>query len=138
MTCPGWSDELLTGDMLVDKQHRILFQMVEDLGTAIAEGRDDAAFADALFATLLYARDHFRDEEALMARISYPGLAAQQRMHAAFASDAGDMAQAYAKQRTIEPRVLYDYLSDWLDNHVRTQDMALARFLAAERQNSED
>ena len=133
MTHHGWSDELLTGDAHVDLQHRTLFQMVEELGDAIAEGRDDAVLTDTLFAVLLYAGEHFRDEEALMERIGYPGLDAQRRMHLMFASDAGKMAQAYAERRAVEAQVLYDHLSDWLDNHVRTQDMALARFLAAER-----
>lgn len=135
MTCPGWSDELLMGDPRVDAQHRTLFQMVEELGQAIRENRDDAVFTDTLFAVLLYAREHFRDEEALMERVGYPGLEAQRRMHEAFAVDAAEMAQAYVKQRDIEAQVLFDHLSDWLDNHVRTQDMALSRFLAAEREH---
>ena len=69
MTNHGWSDELLTGDAHVDLQHRTLFQMVEELGDAIAEGRDEAVLTDTLFAVLLYAGEHFRDEEALMERI---------------------------------------------------------------------
>jgi hemerythrin len=127
-----WSDELLTGEPLVDLQHKTLFEMVEALRVAIESGLEQAIFADSLFATLLYATEHFRDEEALMARVEYPGLAAQQRMHAAFASDAGEMAKAYAERQSVSAEVLHDFLSDWLDNHVRTQDALLARFLDAE------
>lgn len=133
-----WSDELLTGDAMVDEQHRTLFDMVGRFAEALDAGGDGEAVADALYEVLVYAEDHFRDEEALMERIEYPGLESQRRMHAAFAADAKEMARAFTEGHGVTGPVLLDYLTDWLDNHVRTQDMTLARFLAAEKQNSED
>lgn len=133
-----WNDELLTGDAMVDEQHRTLFEMVERFADALDAGGDGEAVADTLYEVLVYAEDHFRDEEALMERIDYPGLESQRRMHAAFAADAKDMARAFIERHSVTGPVLLDYLTDWLDNHVRTQDMALARFLAAEKRDSED
>lgn len=129
-----FSEELLTGDAVIDEQHRELFATARRLDEAIEAGRGNETVETILEELLGYAAVHFRDEEALMARIEYPGLDSQQAAHAAFATDASRMAADWMAGRGVSSAELSAHLSNWLERHVQTVDLLLARFLAAERE----
>lgn len=128
-----FNDDLLTGDAKIDEQHRQLFATVQRLDEAIAAGRGNQAVETILEELMGYAAVHFRDEEALMEEVGYPGLSFQQAAHAAFAADASQMAADWMAGRGVSSEKLSSHLSDWLMRHVQTVDLLFARFLAAER-----
>lgn len=130
-----WDEELLTGDAAIDEQHRELFALTEQLGQAIATGQGEDLVGSTLEELIGYAALHFRDEEALMADIEYPGLRSQSEAHAAFAADATRMQNEWLAGTGVSSEVLHAYIRDWLTQHVRTVDLLLARFLKAERED---
>lgn len=132
-----WDKELLTGDEAIDSQHRELFALTGVLGDAIAAGRGEALVDSTLEELIGYAALHFRDEEALMARIEYPGLESQKQAHSTFANDAMRMLDKRTAGEDVSGETLHEFIRDWLTKHVETVDLLLARFLEAEREAGE-
>lgn len=132
-----FQDELLTGDAVIDEQHRQLFATARHLEASIAAGRGTEVVETILEELLGYAAVHFRDEEALMESVGFPGLASQRIAHQAFAADAAQLAQDWMAGHGVSSEELSAYLSEWLSRHVETTDLLLARYLAAERGESE-
>jgi len=137
MGAKEWQDELLMGVPSIDAQHRELFSLLEELGDSITTGHGDELVERALEEILGYACVHFRDEEALMVEVGYPGITSQRAAHAEFASDATRITRDWATGAGVAIEDLYEYLYTWVVQHVETMDLLLARFLAAERDSQD-
>jgi len=133
MSCAEWNQELLTGEAAIDAQHRELFALLQQLGDAITAGHGDEIVGRILEELIGYAAVHFQDEEALMARVGYPGITHQRAAHEAFAADATRMMNEWVAGTGVASEDLYEYLYTWVAQHVETMDLLLARFLLAER-----
>lgn len=126
-----WEPAYDTGIHLIDRQHRTLFDNIIKLSVAITA--DDAAAVDEVFAFIEeYARQHFADEEALMASHDYPLLQEHRNEHRAF-------GRAFAQRRgeilsgrhdKLHAVFMIDlFLTDWLINHSTKTDRHFAKYL---------
>lgn len=79
----AWKDAFAIGDALIDAQHKSFFDEIN----AVAEALDQGAGREAVIAfyRTFYSGlvVHFRDEEALLARIAYPDVEAHHAEHQA-------------------------------------------------------
>ncbi len=117
-----WSDRFATGVELIDRQHRSLLQMTNELGDAITRG--DAAAGERLLQGLRdYAQHHFRDEEAwaLAAGVPAAVLDAHHGRHEAFVTELGQFSDLWA-QDGHHARTLHRFLSAWLITHILGED----------------
>lgn len=135
----AFTDQYRTGIQLVDDEHQRLFEIIREVNTLINNEllHDKYDEIMRLLAELRsYTEFHFHDEEMLMERIQYPGLAAQKRAHAAFVerlveidlSDLDDMdnnQQDYLNE-------LIQFLLGWLSNHILVSDKKIGEYI---RQN---
>ena len=83
-----------------------------------------------------YTEFHFHDEETLMERIQYPGLAAQKRAHAAFVErlveiDLSDLDNMDNNQQEYLNELI-QFLLGWLSNHILASDKKIGEYI---RQN---
>jgi len=72
MPIAQWGDTYKTGHETVDTQHQALFRMVNELHDAIIANKDQSVLFPTLERLAKYTVEHFKTEEALMTRISYP------------------------------------------------------------------
>ena len=121
---------------MVDEQHRRLFEIIKETDDLIHEQflYDKYDQIMHLLSQLReYTTSHFQDEEALMARIGYPGLEAQKRAHSAFIEklveidlseldDIDDNQQAYLLE-------LIQFLLSWLSNHILGADKKIGAYI---------
>ena len=80
-----WEDHYNVGVDIIDREHRKLFSILNklfDFGNT--EGKSHFACQEAIKYFKDHAIQHFADEEAYMASIEYPGLAAHRRIHQDF------------------------------------------------------
>ena len=129
----GWTPGLSVGVEAMDVQHRELFARLNILVSAVRSGRG----ADELGTTMEfldgYVREHFADEEKLMADAAYPGLEGHRRLHAGFVAELAAVRAALARpeaDRAALAERLHLSLRDWLLRHIRVEDRAYARHLA--------
>jgi len=128
-----WNErELGVHDVLMDAHHRELVAIINDLHAAISAERGREALAGSIARLNDYARFHFAAEEALLARLAYPDLVAQQQAHAEFNQQVAKMlTPAFAAQ----PRSTLDlitFLRDWLLTYIGGMDRAYGVWLAAQ------
>ena len=80
-----------------------------------------------------YVREHFADEEKLMAEAAFPGLEGHRRLHAGFVAELEAVRAALARpeaDRAALAERLHLSLRDWLLRHIRVEDRAYAKHLA--------
>ena len=126
-----WDDSLATGDATIDGQHRELFGRVNQLLEACGEGKGKKAVTETVGFLEDYARQHFRAEERLMTLSKYPGEGAQRRAHVEFMERVAELRACIGKSGAGLDLVISTnrLLVDWLINHVRKMDKALAQHL---------
>lgn len=130
MTEPRWEPSLETGDPLVDKQHRDIHELVDDI-----EAADDRP--DELMRVLERLMDHvdchFLTEEDLMRRSGYDPVRAADHIadHARLAEAARAAVLEFRAGDLTSMRPLAELLRDWLATHVHEQDRHLIDFVRA-------
>ncbi len=114
----AWGPELSTLVNAMDEEHKKLIRIINDLHRAMRTGQGHGRIQRLVGELADYSAEHFRDEEAFLESIGYPGLGEQRRLHETF------VKKVHAYQRQIEngERILSTevmaFLKDWLVNHI--------------------
>lgn len=135
----AFTDQYRIGIPLVDDEHQRLFEIIREVNALISNELLHDKYDEIMH--LLdelknYTEFHFHDEEALMERIQYPGLAAQKRAHAAFIErlveiDLSDLDNMDNNQQEYLNELI-QFLLGWLSNHILASDKKIGEFV---RQN---
>lgn len=122
-----WTDALLTGDAVIDAQHRSLFELLDQLKLAAAEQRTMLA-AYAITRLKHYVREHFDTEEALLRKCRFPKLDEHIAEHDKFRNK---LVEFQNKAVVLDVSGdMVDFLIDWLVNHIAKSDMRFVPYLA--------
>jgi hemerythrin len=129
-----WSPALETGVADIDSQHKSLFELANHLQAAIDRHEEDPdAVADAVYGLVDYVVEHFKDEEALMAQVHYPGAGPHRSLHEQLSADTIGITARYFSGEDITPDALAPLVTKWLTEHIPTHDARLAAFVVAQR-----
>jgi len=123
-----WSSELATGNRQIDDQHLRLFQLCNDLQTALERNEGHAVVSRVLAALSVYVVAHFRMEEELMTQADYGGLEGHRAAHEHMRIQAEDMVDQF-NLIGLDPTEVLRVMEEWLVGHVLNEDKAMARFL---------
>ena len=128
-----WSSSYETGHPDVDRQHKQLFAMVNDLHEAMAHGRGREALAPVLESLVAYTLEHFATEEALMVSTGYPDLERHRGRHAELTAQVNELLVRFTAGYLTLPSTLCRFLTEWLRHHIREEDMAFITWLKGQR-----
>jgi hemerythrin len=130
-----WKDKYATGIELIDKQHRELIQLTNELYEACLQGNGTAreVFRDALRRVVDYTRYHFAVEEALLERIGFPVLACHRKQHETLIKEVLEAVKDYEGGRKFVPNVFVRTLKDWVLTHIALADKAYASYIADQK-----
>lgn len=125
-----WSESYSVGVERLDAQHKVLIRIINQL----EEERRTGGLIVSVFAELRrYVREHFRDEEKMMADAGYAGLDAHREGHRQFEEWLTSIEMAYnsggASAYYIAESV-HEFLKDWLITHILAKDMAYKKVLS--------
>jgi len=126
-----WQEEYRTNVQRIDNHHRRLFEMANAVVDIAASGGDPRNVAESIEALADYARYHFGEEEALLARHGYPDVDLHRQAHARMsealaAFNAELLGGTCGRINDVGP-----YLRQWLTDHVNGQDHSIGPFLNA-------
>lgn len=123
---PVWSAQLELGLRSIDAQHRQLF----DLAATLSGSGDQVRIMKTLVALCDYTREHFREEEYMLAAHGYPDLEAHKRQHAEFRGMLVNLLEK-AKSQTLDQTVddVKQLVGGWLYNHIMQQDIDYLSFV---------
>jgi len=121
-----WLDIYDTHIDLVDEQHRILVDMINDLETAKGKENECKLIGELFFNLVDYTRYHFAQEEELMKKIKYPKINEQINQHKAFVSQILETLQTIKKGNVSEKMDMF--LTNWLIKHILGYDYELGKY----------
>lgn len=110
----------------IDEQHRTLFDYIENLDVAIADGDRWLVVYQTLAEIEHWAKVHFTVEESLMRICRYPHLERHHSQHAAFSAGVGQMKQQ-ALTKDISQQAS-KFLHTWLLQHINGEDRKYAEY----------
>ena len=119
---------LLTGNEIVDTQHREIFRLVQCVLDADTDRGEKIETALTFLAN--YVSEHFAAEEKLMAEVDYPNAAEHAQQHVDFMEAVGEFAKRFeAEGKTISvSQTINNLVLTWLDEHIKNSDMSLADY----------
>ena len=103
------------------------------LQTALAYGDINQELANALRFLVDYAQEHFADEERIMRKIGFDGLERHQELHRKFATQVTLLLVNLRQGKRVDPGALLDFLTDWVDRHLRCEDKKIGRWMTTKR-----
>lgn len=124
-----WDADLECDHPLIDQQHRQLYGLSNSLLAAIVSGRypEDAKLQMQLL--LAHAAQHFHDEEAILAAIGYPAVAAHAAEHTHLIAKAKALQQEMGGESTDLPALLSFLALDLVKGHLMNSDRQFFSYL---------
>ena len=131
----GWSNDLATGVMEIDDQHKEIFSRFDRLFTACSEGRGKEEVLTLIGFLGDYIKEHFSAEERLQIRHAYPDYASHKSQHTRFIAEVARLAVSFKDEGATLPLVIMTNktLSSWLVQHIAKTDMEFASYLRDEK-----
>ena len=121
-----WKDSYKIGNAEIDGQHKYLFELTNEL-LAVDSMRDLRGLVMLLYK---HTREHFAQEEALMVKVGFPGIAAHAEKHNKLLSRLNDLSMDVGKGH-MNKAAIAALMSDWVVLHVTQDDAQLASYVAA-------
>lgn len=124
-----WTPALSVGVENIDSQHKIWFEKADQLFEAGKTGKSKEVIAQMFDFLDDYTKMHFRDEEAYMTKINYPGIDEQkitQNFIAELAKLKADFEQSGGNITLIINA--NQMIVDWLTKHISTMDKKIGTY----------
>jgi methyl-accepting chemotaxis protein len=126
-----WDGSIQFGIQTIDKQHRRLVDLINALNRAMKQRKGREAL-NTVFADLVdYTKRHFGDEEQLMRKYGYDGLADQERQHQHFVKKMTEMQSQVKTGNVMVSMDLMNFLKAWLVKHIQGTDKQYQSFFKA-------
>ncbi len=122
-----WGPAWISGHPVIDADHKMLVQYVNDLNDAMLKGVGREIATDILGKLVRYTVDHFAREEAVWTRAGLDSLAQHKRAHADLVEKVGRFQKDFEAGRATLTTDLMAFLREWLINHVLKSDKAGVR-----------
>lgn len=123
-----WKQEFSVSDTVIDSQHRVLVDLINELHDAMSQGKGMQVLTDILNRMAEYTIEHFRTEEGMMERKAYPDLAAHREQHQAFVRQVSAFQEQMQQKKILLSLSVSTFLKDWLSDHILQSDQAYADF----------
>jgi len=124
-----WNEDYEIGITEIDKQHRHLVGIINQLSDAMIEQKGDEAVPQILKKLVDYIQLHFSTEEEFMHRGNYPALDTHSQEHHDMTREVLEFRKNYSRNHQVSPSELLGFLCEWLKNHILMSDKELGRFL---------
>lgn len=122
--------DLETGNALIDREHRQLFDAINRLLDACGQGQGRSVLKDTIVFLNDYVKKHFADEEALQKKSNYPGIVSHSQFHKNYRNQLADVSRRIdAEGPTIKSISDLNQLAGVLVSHIRREDKKLAAYL---------
>lgn len=123
-----WADDMVIDGGVIDADHRLLVELVNELHTATAEGQGRAVVESLLHRVITSTQDHLRNEEQVMAQMGFPDLDNHKIGHQHFMNELWELEKKLQSGSITVASQLSSVLRDWLSLHIRRNDKEILRF----------
>lgn len=122
MALVTWSKDYSVGVASIDKQHTVLFGLLNDLHAAMMNRQTQQTVGTILRRLLKYTHEHFAAEEAMMEAAKYPGLTRHRAIHRDLTRQVEEFVARFERGEGTVNIQLLTFLRDWLTQHIQRTD----------------
>jgi len=119
-----WSEEFAVGVESIDRDHRVLFELLNDLHSSVLRGETNSLTAEKLVRLVQLTQEHFGTEERLMAESGYPKLKEHCRSHRALTKKVNTMMAGMERNQSVMNLPALNFLHEWVTQHTLKEDRA--------------
>jgi hemerythrin len=130
MAMMEWEEEYSVGIAAMDRQHKQLIAMINELNEAIANHNNSDAIRTILPRLTYYTNVHFATEETLMYEAGFGELAYHQELHQKLTQKVQEYIKQYLCGNTPEINEMAAFLISWLRNHIQGEDKSYGQYIA--------
>ena len=127
----SWSENYSVKVPTFDKQHQVLFDLINRLHDAMRIGKGNSALGSVLAELSKYTVAHFAAEESAMERNAYPAFKEHHAQHSQFIKRMTDFSNEFTAGRVALSTTVIDFLMDWLKLHIVGTDKKYSDFLVS-------
>ena len=126
-----WTDDMSIGVGLIDEQHKMLIQHLNNLIKSLEPKQGVTEVANTLSFLIDYTHFHFSEEEKHMAANNYPGLKHQKMKHDEFKTTLGNLEEEFKEEGATHVLAdsIHTLLVNWLIKHICEVDVEFGAFL---------
>lgn len=127
----GWRDDLLTGVVEVDDQHKELFRRFGELLTACNQGQGGEEVLRLFNFLDDYVVKHFAAEERIMRQHGYPDYLEHKQQHQGFTRRLEELKRQFRDEGTGLSLVITTnhVMIEWLSRHIEKMDKEIAKYV---------
>lgn len=123
-----WKKEYEIGIAKLDKQHRKIIKILNQVIERHGMGSDQKEIGSILDSLQDYIKEHFRTEEEYMLDHQYPGYQEQRKQHNQFIDRLLNAQNEYLKHGRLTSINLFNFVWDWFSQHILNSDKKLSNF----------
>ena len=127
-----FNDNLLTGNKLIDEQHKEIIDKINKLVVTCENGSCQIESVKMLDYLADYTEEHFQAEEELQKEVGYPGLEEHKKRHDEFRVAVKELHEMLEEEEGPSPRfvaAVQEHVVDWLYRHIKGFDCSVATFI---------
>lgn len=124
----AWNESLDVGVAEVNRQHKVLIGIINELYHQTQTNRSINAVRRLLDSLVDYTVNHFNYEEHLMQKYDYPGFAEHKERHEALIGQVSGFVQRVEAGDESVAEELLDFLKAWLSKHIQGVDTQYTPF----------
>ena len=118
-----WNDTMSIGIEVIDKDHRLLVDLLNLLDEAVADGQGKETTGSVLNSLSDYTEYHFSREELMLKACNYPDLERHIQAHDALKARVNEVRKDYEQGDSADiDRYVLEFLKDWLQAHIIGRD----------------
>ena len=124
-----WSDELSVGVPSIDRQHKVLISLINELHIAMDKGSGASEAKPILKKIINYAQAHFIYEESLFNGKNYISEQEHIQSHTKIKAKLAELKEKSDEKDFDVSDELMNFLKNWLNNHILKEDMSYSQLL---------
>ncbi len=127
----NWNDDNDVGNELIDRQHREWVRIFNQLEDCIINPTSEPNLSrlDLLKEILDFTREHFLEEERLMAQYDYPESVDHRRMHKDFEQELYEKFRMVMAGEMVLKSELLAIIRHWFIHHTGSEDKRTFRYI---------
>lgn len=126
-----WSDDLLTGNMQIDTEHKELIKAINDLLDACSMGKGRAELEKTVKFLSSYTKTHFAHEEVLQMKYNYPDYNNHKKYHKHFVEQVENIHKKLLTEGSNIVLVgeINSKVGNWIISHIKREDVKVAQHI---------
>lgn len=127
-----FTTELITGNQLIDSQHKELIGKMNDLIRVCEEGDGKLKAVKTLNYLEDYTNFHFSQEEALQEQVGYPGLVQHKEKHQEFINTVKELFEMLEEEEGPTDAFVAQVnknVIEWFYRHIQGFDRSVAEYI---------